>query len=344
MNIGTGGTVRVKTGDHLVVETSGLTSSGNIELLGGTIEYKRTLSNLANGFISGRGIFRGNTDNIALATGVSNLGVMAFSAGTTDVYGDVLNTANGKIVAAGGSVVTFYDDVTHNGAEIRTNAGSRTVFFGDLTGAGPLTGTGVVEFNGDLRPGNSPALLTIGGDAEFSATAAIEIEIAGTEKGARYDSVDVTNQVSLNGDLNVSLIEGFSPLKGDAFEILTAGTILGSFDDISLPTLPGLLFWDVQTDSDSISLLVDAPVIPGDFNLDGYVDGSDLAQWQDDYGANGHSDADGDGDSDGRDLLIWQQHHGESIYGPLAAVAAVPEPTAVVLLTVMAGIMSLRRY
>jgi T5SS/PEP-CTERM-associated repeat protein len=343
MNNGTGGTIRAKIGDHLIIEESGLTNPGIIELAGGTVEYQGILSNLGNGFITGRGTFRGGSANPG-GNGLSNLGVMAFSAGTTDIHGDVLNTETGKIVAAGGSVVTFYDDVTHNGAEIRTNAGSRTVFFGDLSGAGPLTGTGVVEFNGDLRPGNSPALLTIGGDAEFSTTAAIEIEIAGTVKGARYDSIDAAGDVSLNGDLNVSLIDGFSPLRGDAFEILTAGSILGSFDDINLPTLPGLLFWDVLADSNSISLLVDAPVIPGDFNLDGYVDGTDLAQWQGDYNVNGSSDADADGDSDGRDFLIWQRHHGESIYGPLAVVTAVPEPTAVVLLTLMVGILSLRRY
>jgi T5SS/PEP-CTERM-associated repeat protein len=343
MNNGTGGTIRAKTGDHLIIEQSGLTNPGIIELAGGTVEYQGILSNLGNGFIIGRGTFRGGSANPG-GNGLSNLGVMAFSAGTTDIYGDVLNTGTGKIVAAGGSVVTFFDDVTHNGAEIRTNAGSRTVFFGDLTGAGPLTGAGVVEFNGDLRPGNSPALLTIGGDAEFSTTAALEIEIAGTVKGARYDSVDVAGDVFLNGDLNVSLIDGFSPLVGDTFEILTAGEILGSFDDINLPTLPGLLFWEVFANANSIALSVDAPIIPGDFNLDGTVNGLDLAQWQGDYHLNDESDADNDGDSDGRDFLVWQKHFGESIYGPLVAATSVPEPSSAVLFLFGAGLLTLRPH
>ena len=47
-----------------------------------------------------------------------------------------------------------------------------------------------------------------------------------------------------------------------------------------------------------------------DFNSDGAVDGLDLAQWEDDYGINGDSDADGDGDSDGSDLLAWQRDFG----------------------------------
>ena len=75
------------------------------------------------------------------STGLSNNGVLAFSAGTTDIRGDVLNVNAGKIVTAGGGVTTFYDDVTHNGSEIRTQMGGRTVFFGVQSGAGPFTGT-----------------------------------------------------------------------------------------------------------------------------------------------------------------------------------------------------------
>lgn len=148
----------------------GPTNLGNIELSGGTIEFTKTLSNLANGFISGRGEFRGSTASPG-GIGLSNLGVLAFSGGTTDIRGDVQNNAGGHIVNAGGGVLTFYDDVVHNGAEIRTDAGSRTVFFGAQSGAGPFTGTGTVEYAGDLRPGNSPANVTYEGDVLLDSSA-----------------------------------------------------------------------------------------------------------------------------------------------------------------------------
>lgn len=70
--------------------------------------------------------------------------------------------------------------------------------------------------------------------------------------------------------------------------------------------------------------------IPGDFDGDGDVDSDDLTQWEGDYGLNGNSDADGDGDSDGNDFLIWQQNHTGA--SSLATTAAVPEPSAGVLL------------
>ena len=141
LNNGAAGTVRLESGDHIIVDQTGRTNAGTIELAGGTIEYSQSLTNQATGVITGRGVFRGSSAAPG-ASGLNNQGVLSFSAGITDIFGDVDNSGAGKIVAAGGSVVTFYDDVTHNGAEIRTNAGSRTVFFGALTGAGPFTGTG----------------------------------------------------------------------------------------------------------------------------------------------------------------------------------------------------------
>ncbi len=66
-------------------------------------------------------------------------------------------------------------------------------------------------------------------------------------------------------------------------------------------------------------------VLAGDFNKDGVVDSSDLAQWQADYGTNAGSDADGDGDTDGNDFLLWQQNVGATSAG---GAAAVPEPAA----------------
>jgi hypothetical protein len=84
-----------------------------------------------------------------------------------------------------------------------------------------------------------------------------------------------------------------------------------------------------------------AALITGDFNRDGSVNGLDLAQWQEDYGVNGDSDADGDGDSDGRDFLIWQRNFtGDE---PPAAIKSVPEPATWSLLGSMLAAATLRR-
>jgi hypothetical protein len=71
-------------------------------------------------------------------------------------------------------------------------------------------------------------------------------------------------------------------------------------------------------------LTVATPAIPGDFDDDGDVDGTDLGIWQGAYGAGAGADADGDGDSDGRDFLTWQRNYTGA--PAIGAATAVPEP------------------
>jgi hypothetical protein len=160
---------------------------------------------------------------------------VAFSGGTTDVRGDVQNNPGGVIVSAGGGVVTFYDDVIHNGTEIRTNAGSRTVFFGGQSGAGPFTGTGTVEYNGDLRPGNSPANVTYGGDVILNPSSRLHVELGGLLAGSEYDRLTIAGAVTVGGLLDVRRINGFNPQPGQSFTLidnLGSGPILGTFTGI----------------------------------------------------------------------------------------------------------------
>ncbi len=82
--------------------------------------------------------------------------------------------------------------------------------------------------------------------------------------------------------------------------------------------------------------------IAGDFDGDGDVDDADLAQWEGDYGVNSDSDADEDGMTTGLDFLYWQENYTGSV-SPLAAAAVVPEPSAIVLASVLLGLMKTRR-
>jgi T5SS/PEP-CTERM-associated repeat protein len=314
INNGASATIRASANDHLIIQGPGLSNSGNIELLGGTVEYSAMLTNAATGFISGRGVFRGSSATPG-GIGLTNDGAMAFSAGHTDIYGDVTNSATGRIIAAGGSVVTFYDDVVNNG-DIRTNLGSRSVFFGDVTGAGTFTGTGDVELNGDLRPGNSPANVSFGGDVVISPTGGLEIELAGITKGAGYDSLTIAGAASLSGALDVSLLDGFVPDIGQSFEILTAaGGISGTFDATNFPTLPSGLQLNLTYQPTSVLLSVAG--VSGDYNFDAHVDAADYVLWRKGLGGNYNT---------------WRTNFGESSAGNGSAASSnAPEPTSILL-------------
>lgn len=75
--------------------------------------------------------------------------------------------------------------------------------------------------------------------------------------------------------------------------------------------------------------------IPGDFNGDHGVDGSDFLAWQRGLGTpapnatTASGDADGDHDVDGSDLALWQANFGETAAATRAPVGALSEPTLV---------------
>jgi len=342
LNNAAGATIRAQNGDHIIVDTSGRTNAGMIELSNGTVEYSRSLTNLATGIISGRGVFRGSSATPG-GTGLVNQGVMAFSAGITDIYGDVDNTVTGKVVAAGASTVTFFDDVVNNG-DIRTVTGSRSVFFGSVSGAGTFTGGGVVEFEGDLRPGNSPANVSFGGSLELAMSAGLGIELGGAIKGDQYDSLTIAGAALLSGTLNTILIDGFLPTAGQSFEILTAaGGVNGAFNTVNLPALAGGLYLNLNYSPTAVTLAVAG--ILGDFNRNGVVDGADYIVWRKSLGQTGAAlaaDANNSGVIDQGDYNIWRANLGQTAPAT-SAFAPVPEPASLLLALVAASLPALRR-
>jgi hypothetical protein len=229
-----GGQVRLTSGQELDV-AGRMRNSGEVFVLGGTLQVGDRLENDRDGFVSGRGV---------LATGgMLNLGTMAFS-GTTDVLGDVVNEKEGAIVISGGATLTFYDDVVHNGHEIRASPGSNAVFFGSVAGAGAYTGGGNFFFEGDLRPGNSPAITSVTGNATLGPKS-LEIQIAGLTPGTEHDAVHVSGDLTLlNGTLNVFFLYGYMAGAGDSFDLLDFANLFGQFSGVSLPALANGLVWN----------------------------------------------------------------------------------------------------
>lgn len=344
LNNAAGATIRAQNGDHIIIDTIGRTNAGMIELSDGTIEYSKSLTNLVGGVISGRGVFRGSSSAPG-GTGLINQGVLAFSAGITDIYGDVDNNVGAKIVNAGASTVTFFDDVINNG-DIRTVTGSRSVFFGSVTGAGTFTGGGVVELEGDLKPGNSPANVTFGGSLEINMTAGLGIELGGTIKGAEYDSLTIAGVASLSGTLTTSLINDFVPSAGQSFEILTAaGGVDGTFDSVNLSALAGGLYLNLAYAPTAVTISV-AGVL-GDFNHNGTVDSADFVLWRKTLGQTGAAlaaDANNSGSIDQGDYNIWRANFGVTAPAPGAGnVSTIPEPASFAIAIMAAGLISLRR-
>ncbi len=236
----TSGEVLAESGDTLRFTGSGNSNSGQITLAGGTARFEEDLTNEFGGAITGRGTLYANG-------GLTNRGNMGFSAGTTDIHGDVNNEAGASIIVSGGGTLTFFDDLVHNGTEIRVSGGSRAVFFGTVSGAGNYTGTGTAQFEGDLMIGNSPTLTTSTLDMILAGNTTV-MELGGVVRGTEYDAfdIDATLEILQGSTLEVVYWESFAANVGDVFDLFIAETILGDFGTLDFSGLGGGLTWQLD--------------------------------------------------------------------------------------------------
>jgi hypothetical protein len=300
--------------------------------------------------------------NLRFGSGLENHSMLAFTAGTNNVFGRTVSVGLEPINPSGDPDDTFGDTAQ----VLVSGPGTTAVFHDDLSFAqgadlNLVDGGKVVVLNqhsftmgGNLGIELSyahPSLITVGGDVGIGAPA-----------GA-------------NNDLNITLgSDVLHTLKhGDAFEIIAfTGDIAGVnltvptspiidytklplFNDISFsPVVPlnGLVPQVQFADQGVFVVFLDPTMVgPGagavapDFNGDGVVDLADFAIWQSHVGImSGASvldgDADGDGDVDGADFLKWQRNAGRPMpwtgsgsgSGSASQVAAVPEPASLAML------------
>jgi hypothetical protein len=85
-------------------------------------------------------------------------------------------------------------------------------------------------------------------------------------------------------------------------------------------------------------------VAPGDFNGDGSVDAADYVVWRSSHGSTADLRADGNGDGsvDDADYNVWRENFGTVYAADLLEIAAVPEPSALIL--VMAALIIRRSH
>ena len=96
---------------------------------------------------------------------------------------------------------------------------------------------------GTVAPGHSPGILSISGNYFQGADATLEIELAGTANGD-YDQLLVAGTLEISGALEVQLLDGFSPMIDNEFQVFDGAALSGTFSSVVLPGLLGDLSWD----------------------------------------------------------------------------------------------------
>ncbi len=110
-----------------------------------------------------------------------------------------------------------------------------SVFVEGGTLGGTLTWPRDLRNNGVISPGDSThGTGTFAIDANYiqQPEGTLEIELKGLASSTEHDVLSITGSATLDGTLRLSILDGYRPVAGDRFEILTAGSVAGQFSAI----------------------------------------------------------------------------------------------------------------
>ena len=244
-NINNQGTINVSnTGNATDIQVEGavsLTGGGVIALSGsGTAsrildEGGSQLGELTNvdNTIQGQGaIGNGRMNFINDVGGTVNANVMGENLVLDSRDG---NTNQGFFIASNEGVFDIVGDLMNDGT-IQADLNSVVDASGVLTNTSEasLVGNGKIEADsisndGRIAPGASVGALTLDGDTTFGSTSFLDMEIDATAA----DFLTVVGQLQLDGELGLSLLDGFIPTVSDQYVLVVAGDpIMGAFGNV----------------------------------------------------------------------------------------------------------------
>ncbi|MCO6043892.1 hypothetical protein NG895_08225 [Aeoliella sp. ICT_H6.2] len=252
-----------------------------------------------------------------------------------DIGGTLTIWGPGTVTLNGGTLRAIAVDHTHGGT-LQTSGGRLSVdsFAGNL-----------VNNSFTLAPGDPTGGTLIDGNYTQQSGGELAIDIGGTSFGGTYDSVNVTGDAIVDGLLNITLVNGFTPDASTKFIVMVADSFSGLFDNITtgqrLDTLDGRGSFVVNYGIGSAELenrivltdYLSSGVLPGDYNGDDVVDIADYTVWRNNLGAPAgtlandlHSSVIGTAQYE-----TWKLNFGVSLASPVQA-ATVPEPSSIVVL------------
>jgi hypothetical protein len=104
----------------------------------------------------------------------------------------------------------------------------------------------------DPPGGNGFGQLLLSGDYAQSSAGELDIALAGLTAGSQYSVLNVAGTATLDGALDISLAEGFTPIPGDVFDIVDAGSLTGTFSTLNFPAGDGV--FDISYSSTGVEL------------------------------------------------------------------------------------------
>jgi hypothetical protein len=331
------------TGDNLVG-----TGAANCRIAAG---FGSTIAARGNLALGDAAALDGFSNNGSLAVGSH---VVTVNDSNQAVLGSLTTLNGGELAAPNGVLLREGNNIAGSGL-ISADVTSHGYIYGDLAGlelSGEVTGRGsfggTVDFTHVYAPGSSPTI-AYHEDSTFTDTSTLQIELGGLIAGSQFDKL-IAEDLSLDGTLQVTLIDGFVPEIGNTFDIFDFTSLADeTFNAIALPELTGRKTWDTSalyTDG----LIGVIAMRPGDTDDDRDVDPDDLNTFAAAFGLAGDrwTDFNEDGHVDLTDFALIRANFGVAS-SPSPGVGApgtgVPEPATLLLLAgAFQLILKRRRY
>lgn len=277
--------------------TVGFTNHGTLSVLAGsTLNISGLFTNFSNNTLKG-GIYsvmgtfeflnasiKSNAGNITL-TGTSAkiidtlTGNNALKNFSTNAAGGIFSlqmgaaaatagkfTNRGKLTVGAGSAFGVVSSYTQSSGTTTVDGmltvPALTVSGGSLAGQGTVTAA-VTQSGGTITVGDSstkPGILTVTGSySESTVTGSLNVGISGNTVGSQYSQLAVSNGISLDGVLNIKLINGFIPAVGSSFTILKGTAVTGTFSTVNGTSINSSEHFQVNYNPSDVTL----SVVPG---------------------------------------------------------------------------------
>src|SRR6202521_763476 len=221
---------------------SGTTLTGGTYTVAGTLQFNGanivndaahiTLASATSAIVD-----QAANDGLRGFNAITSKGSLTLQSGKTLVTPANLSSAGKLTVGAGtnlkvtGSYTQTAGSTTVDGT--LTAPSGTTIQAGNVFGKGTIAST--VVSSGSFVAGDSPTKTGKLSPSTYTqnASGSLNIAIGGLTAGKQYGQLAVANGASLNGTLNVTLINNFIPTIGNTFTILTGSAVSGTFATVN---------------------------------------------------------------------------------------------------------------
>lgn len=262
------GSTAVIAGSNCVFAGSTFNNSGACSLVSGvlTLAKNSVINNAQNASFTLKTNVSINKASTVDASTINNAGgFLVADPGVCTVVPDFSNS--GRLEIQSGTL-SFQDAVTQSQGATVVDGGATlggtnlNVLGGSVSGAGTIAAN-VINAGGAIQPGAPVGKLGIAPDFNYqqASAAVFAAELGGSAPG-QFSQLAAGGAAILDGQLVVTLTNGFAPQPGQVFQILTAGSVSGKFAQVLVPSSNGTT-WLTRYGTNDVSLvLVANPTLP----------------------------------------------------------------------------------